>query len=268
VDDNRIQWRTAVADPHTGDDVVVRGYSLLDLIDGVDFVSGVYLVLTGELPDAARKRMLDALLMSAIDHGISPSSAVTRIIAASGVPIQACVAGGLLTLGDVQGGAGEEFARFLTETVERHGPGADWSAVGRDLVVAFRSEKKRIPGYGHPQHPHGDPRAPRLVGLARQLELIGDHVTLALAIEEQIEAQSGRRIALNIDGALGSIMLDIGLHWRHARVLCMISRTCGLSAHAVEEVVRERGWRGIPFDTVTYDGPAPRDLPEQYRVSA
>jgi citrate synthase/citryl-CoA lyase len=103
--------------------------------------------------------------------------------------------------------------------------------------------------------------------MARRLGVAGEHVALALALEAAIEERSGRRIAMNIDGALGSIMLDIGLHWRHARVLCMISRTCGLSAHAVEEAVRERGWRGIPFDTVSYDGPAPRELPDAYRAT-
>jgi citrate synthase len=264
---DRIQWHTAVADPHTGDDVVIRGYSLLGLIDHVDFVSGIYLVLAGELPSPAQRRMLDALLMAAIDHGISPSSAVTRMITASGVPIQASVAGGLLTLGDIHGGAGEEFAQFLTESVAAD-RGRDWSAVARDIVAAHRERKRRIPGYGHPQHPNGDPRAPRLVGIAQRLGVAGEHVALALALEAAIEERSGRRIAMNIDGALGSIMLDIGLHWRHARVLCMISRTCGLSAHAVEEAVRERGWRGIPFDTVSYDGPAPRELPDAYRATS
>lgn len=273
---SRIQWRTAVADPHTGDDVVIRGYSLLDLIDHVDFVSGIYLVLTGELPTEPRRRMLDTMLVSIVDHGISPSSAVTRMISASGVPLQASVAGGLLTFGDIHGGAGEEFARFLAETVaeaEAADGGVDgavdgdWTATADRIVTGHRAAKRRVPGYGHPQHPDGDPRAPRLVGTAIRLGVAGPHVALALALEAAIERVGSRRIPMNIDGALGSIMLDIGLDWRHARAICMISRTCGLAAHAVEETVRERGWRGIPFDTVDYDGPAPRALPDRYATA-
>ncbi|PZF83345.1 citryl-CoA lyase [Jiangella anatolica] len=271
-DSSRIQWRTAVADPHTGDDVVIRGYSLLDLIDHVDFVSGIYLVLTGELPTEPRRRMLDTMLVSIVDHGISPSSAVARMISASGVPLQASVAGGLLTFGDIHGGAGEEFARFLSETVAEVEAGPTtpegWTATAERIVTGHRAAKRRIPGYGHPQHPNGDPRAPRLVGTAARLGVAGPHVALALALEAAIERSGSRRIPMNIDGALGSIMLDIGLDWRHARAVCMIARTCGLAAHAVEETVRERGWRGIPFDTVDYDGPAPRPLPGRYVTAA
>lgn len=260
----RIQWRTAVADPHGGDDVLVRGYSLLELIDRVDFVAAMYLVFTGELPTPPRRRMLDALLVSVIDHGISPSSAVTRLISASGVPIQACVAGGLLTLGDVHGGAGEQFARFVGDTVREHGADAAWDEVAAGVVAGHRAARRRVPGYGHPQHPDGDPRAPRLVATARELGVAGPHVALAVALEQAVENASGRPIPMNIDGAIGSVALDIGLSWQHVRPLCLISRACGLSAHAVEETTRERAWRGIPFDTVAYDGPAARAVPADY----
>jgi len=263
------EWRTAIADTSDHSDIRIRGYSLLDLIEHVDFASAVYLVLVGELPTDGQRRMLDMLLVSAIDHGVAPSAAVSRVISASGVPVQAAVAGGLLTLGDIHGGAGEDYARMLADLVADHGrQRSDWRPVADDVVTGLRAARRRLPGYGHPLHPDGDPRAPRLVGAAHRLGVAGPHIALATALEDALAATSGRRIPLNIDGALGSVMLDLGFSWHHARPLCIISRACGLAAHAIEERTRERGWRGIRVDAVAYDGPPPRTLPDRAAVEA
>ena len=260
------QWRTAIADPH-GDDVVVRGYNLGDLMESTDFVSTMYLVLTDNLPTPPQREMLNMMLVAVIDHGISPSSSVTRTVAASGVPLQACVASGLLTIGDIQGGAGEEFARGLADAVATN-THSSWDALADEIIAERRRAKRRIDGFGHPQHPEGDPRAPRLIGRAQSLGVAGDHVALALALEAALERSIGRRIAMNVDGALGSVMLDLGIGWRHARTLCITSRSVGLAAHAVEEVERERGWRGVPLDTVLYDGEQARAVPAGYLAGA
>jgi citrate synthase len=56
--------------------VAVRGYDIAELMGRVSFGAAVYLILTGELPSPAVARLMDAILVSSIDHGATPPSAL------------------------------------------------------------------------------------------------------------------------------------------------------------------------------------------------
>ena len=255
------RWRTAIANPQV-DRVTVRGYELDDLIGNISFAEMFHLVIRGELPDPAQARMLDAILVAVVEHGISPSTTVTRFLAASGSPLQASVAGGVMTFGDIHGGAGEALARLLeAECDHMEAEGLDADTAADAVVRRFRAERLPTPGFGHPQHPDGDPRPPRLLEIADANGVSGRHVAFVRALERAIERVAGRRIPMNVDGALAAIMLDLGYPWESARAFMFVPRSAGLAAHALEERDREPGWRQIPLSEVTYDGPAPRPLP-------
>jgi citrate synthase len=256
------RWRTAIANPEE-DRVSVRGYELNELVGGITFAEMFHLVLRGELPSPAQARMIDAILVAVVEHGISPSTTVTRFLAASGVPLQASVAGGVMTFGDIHGGAGEALAQLLEaecDRMEAEGLGLDEAAEA--VVARFRAERKPTPGFGHPQHPEGDPRPPRLLEIADETGVSGRHVAFVRALEEAIERVARRRIAMNVDGALAAIILDLGFPWQSARAFMFVPRSLGLSAHALEEREREPGWRQVPLSEVTYDGPDRRPLPD------
>jgi citrate synthase/citryl-CoA lyase len=144
--------------------------------------------------------------------------------------------------------------------VEAKEQGKTMKEKARDMVQKARAEKKRMDGFGHPMHPSGDPRAPKLFEMAKRYEVAGVHVELAEALEGALAESRGRRIPLNIDGASGSILSDLGLSWRFARPILLVSRIVGLASHAVEEINRERGWRSVDKDRIHYDGPAKRDF--------
>lgn len=251
------EWRTSIAEA-TADGVRVRGYDVLrDLAGKVDFAEMVFLLFAGELPTAGQAKMINAVFVCCADHGISPSSTVARFVQAAGVPIQCGVAAGLMTFGDIHAGAGQEFCRNISELVaEARRDGRSLDEVAREFVRS----RKRIDGYGHPQHPDGDPRTAVLFGLAREFGVAGDHIALTLAIEGALAEKAKRAIPANIDAAVGAIVADLGLDWRLARALIAIPRTAGLFAHCFEEMVREPGWRQITLDKIKYDGPAPRTL--------
>jgi citrate synthase/citryl-CoA lyase len=217
--------------------------------------------MKGDLPTVNQARVLNACLVAVIDHGIAPSEIVTRYVAASGVPLQACVAAGLITIGDLHGGAGEAFAKMVQEAVSTaKQQGRSLSGVAEEIVEKARAEKRRLPGYGHPMHPSGDPRAPKLVEIAKRYEVAGAHIELAEEIQAAMARKRGQTIPMNIDGATGSILSDLGLSWRFARPLLLISRSAGLAAHAIEEIEREKGWRSVDADTIVYDGPEKRSI--------
>ena len=59
---------------------------------------------------------------------------------------------------------------------------------------------------------------------------------------------------------MGALGLDMGLDWRLLRALAFVPRSAGLSVHALEEMTREAGWRHVPDEEITYDGPPRRRL--------
>ncbi len=253
-------WRTALA---YGDreGVYIRGYDLKELVQNLSFAESVLLLARGELPGKGEARVLDAIFVSTLDHGIVPSSTITRYLASSGTPIQAAVAGGILSFGDIYGGASEQLAQALAEMAGPVWAGDKQVKEAAEAIVAdFAERGLRIPGYGHALHPDGDPRVATLYDIARAEGVSGIHSEIAFAIEDALEEAKGRRFPMNQDGAMAALGLDLGLDWRLIRALAFVPRSAGLAVHALEERQREPGWRHVPDEKVTYDGPGRRRL--------
>ncbi len=246
------EWRTSIAEA-TPNGVMVRGYDVMeDLVGKIDFASMVYLLFNGELPTPGQAKMINALFVCFADHGISPSTTVGRFLQAAGVPIQAAVAGGVTMFGDIHGGAGQEFCQNLQELVKKAN---NENRSFDDIATEYVQNNKRLDGFGHPQHPEGDPRPPVLFRLAREYGVAGEHIEMTLAMEKALANRAKRKIPVNIDGGIGACVCDLGIDWRLARAFVCIPRTAGLFAHCYEELVREPGWRQIKLDQIQYDGP-------------
>jgi citrate synthase len=245
------RWTTSIS-KSLDEGVQVRGYDVLnDLVGTIDFGQMVYLLFKGELPLGNQGKMINAIFVCVADHGISPSATVTRFVQSAGVPIQCAVAAGIMTLGDIHGGAGEAFCRTVKELVEKaNGENREFSAVATEYVRAH----KIIDGFGHPQHPEGDPRKTVLFRLADEYGISGDHVRMTDELEHALQIRVGRRIPANVDAAIGAIAADLGFDWRLVRSLIAIPRTAGLFAHSFEEMTRERGWRELDPQLLDYDG--------------
>ena len=254
-------WRTAIS-RFSAQSVEIAGYKHEDLIRTLDFAGMLFVLYQQRLPKPAEAKLLNAMLISAIDHSIVASSAVSRIVAASGVPLQASVAAGMLTIGDIHGGAGQELSRRLEEWVGEAGrDSTSLREKAGQIVQALRLAGERLEGYGHPLHPKGDARVDTLISMARELDLMGPHLQIALDISDAIQAASGKSLPLNIDGVIAALASDLGFNWRLGRAFIFVPRAAGLAAHAMEEATRERGWRKIASpEDIEYDGPAPRSL--------
>jgi len=245
-------WKTAIAEARD-DGVKIRGFDLIeDLVGKWDFVDMFYLLIVGRRPTKEQKKVINALFVCCAEHGISPSTTVTRFVQAAGVPIQCAVASGVMMFGDIHGGAGQEFQKQVELLVkERERSGSSFDEIAR----AYVASKTLVAGYGHPQHPSGDPRAPVLFALAESEGVAGDHVNMAKAIEGALSEKVGRDIGANLDAAVGAISADLEIPWEVSRACIVVPRTAGLFAHAYEEMTRERGWRQIPLEEIEYDGP-------------
>lgn len=250
-------WRTEIADVKPND-IKVRGYDLLDLIGNRTFGDVVFLLLSGELPQGNEGRMIDALLVSASEHGLlAPSVDAARFVASGGVPLQAAVASGINAMGEYHAGAVDAGARMLLEAAAIDKPTAE---AGREIVQRYREQKKVLSGYGHKVH-NPDPRTARVMAVAKDLGFYGRFCELGFAIEDATEESFSKRLPMNIDGAMSCIMLQLGLDPGLGKAFYIIGRSAGLVAHAFEELSKEKPYRDIGWENVSYNGPAPRELP-------
>ena len=147
-------WTTAITDiqPHR---VAVKGYDIAQLMGNVSFGAAVYLILRGELPDEKTGRLMDAIVVSSIDHGATPPSALAaRTVASTGATLSASVAAGILAINRYHGGAIEDCARQLAHIAQRCEPSDD---APDEVAGAFLDELKlaggRMSGFGHRVHP-------------------------------------------------------------------------------------------------------------------
>ena len=244
-------WKTALSavEPNK---ILIRGYRVQDLMANCTFGDIIYLTFKGELPAANEGRMIEMIVVSSTDHSfLAPSIDATRFVASGGVPLQASVAAGIISLGDHHGGAIEQCAKLLQDSVQS-------VTAAAEIVSGFRARKQRVPGFGHPWHDR-DPRTLTLIAAAKEWNLAGAHLALAESISNELQ------LPANIDGVISGIISDMGIAWQYGRAFFIIPRVVGLAAHAVEETVRERPFRAIDMKDVAYDGPPERDLPETYR---
>ena len=240
-------WRTALSavEPNK---ILIRGYRVQDLMERCSFGDVIYLTFKGELPTGNEGKMIEMIMVSSTDHSfLAPSIDAARFVASGGVPLQASIAAGVISLGDHHGGAIEQCARMLQESVP-----AGTSAT--EIVAGYKERKQRVPGFGHPWHDR-DPRTLKLMAKAQEWKLAGAHLALIKAISADL------KLPANIDGVISGLISDIGIPWQYGRAFFIIPRVVGLAAHAVEETTRERPFRIVDINDIAYDGPPERDLP-------
>ena len=232
------------------------------MIGKIPFSNVVYLLLKGELPSKEHGQMMDAILTACIDHGVTPpSSMASRVVASGGVPLPTAVAAGVLSIGDAHGGAIEKGAKFLQEGISRmKDESKSTEEMAKILVSESREQKKRILGFGHRIHT-SDPRTRKLFQLAKELNIVGDNVSLSKAIEGELEKSTGRKLPINVDGAIAAIISDMGFDWRLGKSFFLLGRVAGLIAHVYEEQSRFKPMRRIFSVDCEYNGPEESDLP-------
>jgi citrate synthase len=257
-------WQSAIT-AIAPNKILIRGYPLDEMMGRLGFAEAVYLLLMGELPTPAIGKMLNAVLVSSIDHGVTPPSTLAaRNVATSGAPLKDCVAAGILAFGPHHGGDIESCMRFLDGglTHMRSGRTLQESA---DLIVADCVRERQVPpGFGHRYHTR-DPRAARLFQMALELEIEGEHVRLIRVAERALEAHAekfGRPLPVNVDGAIAAICADLGFAYELGNAIFLMSRVPGLIAHAHEERLRQAPMRQIDPTDYDYDGSRDRRLPE------
>lgn len=242
--------------------IIVRGENLVrDLIGSISFTEYTWLLVAGTLPDEKQRRMLDATLVAIAEHGLVPSVQAARMtLAASPEAVQGAVAAGLLGCGSVILGASEAAGAFFRDVrEEKEASGSSTEDAAATMLRRYKEQKRPVPGYGHPLHKGEDPRAVRLLSIARELGVAGIHCEIAKAVEKLIPEIIGKPLVMNVSSAIPCVLLDAGYPLLALKGVPLLARTAGLIGHLLEEQSRPIGFimSHAAAAAIDYDGPAP-----------
>lgn len=239
--DNRVGTEIATS---TVDHIYVRGRSLVDdLMGSIDFTSMVFFHLRSRLPTEGERAVVDACLVGVMEHGLTPSSIAARLIySSSPEAMQAAVAGGLLGAGSAFLGVMEESAKMLQEGADLVRRGETTAEeFARDHLSALLEAGHPVPGFGHHIHRPDDPRTPKLLDIAEQHGVNGEHAEILRTLSRVMDELKGRHVTVNATGAVAAVLSDIGFSHQIVRGFALIGRCAGLVGHIAEEQQRPLG---------------------------
>ena len=199
----------------TRERIVVRGKDLPgEILGHLNLGDMAFLELTGRVPNDRESKLFNAMVVTLVEHGVTPSALAARLTYL-GAPeaMQAAVAAGLCGLGSVFVGSTEGVARMLSENTPE------------EILQKY----KRVPGLGHPLHKPADPRTVRLFEIALETGFYGKYCQAMEALAK------AKNLTLNATGAIGALACELGLDWKAVRGLGVMARAVGLVGHILEE---------------------------------
>jgi citrate synthase len=180
----------------------------------------------GADPSPQALALLDATLVLLADHELNASTFAARVAASTGADVYACIAAALAALTGPRHGGASERVEALALEVER-------PERAEQVIHARLRRGQRIPGFGQPLYPHGDPRTLPLLEAALALAPDAPRVRTLAAIVEVLHTSGRPEPSVDVGIAAVSAALDLpsGL----GPALFAIGRCSGWVAHVLEQ---------------------------------
>lgn len=238
-----MKFKTSITKIKNGKEEI-RGYSIEELIKEQGFVSSIYLLTKGELPGNKEKKMFDAMLTAAIDHGPGTASGMaSRITASAKNSMHTSVASGILAMGDRHGSAIEGAMKFFYDNINTENL--------EQLIKQRKESSNYVPGYGHPELDH-DSRVDTLFEIAKEAGFYGKYCKFSQKVYKELNSQSSAKLPVNIDGGMAAILCDMSFDWKVAKGIFIIARISGLVAQVYEEKKQDEGIKRLDECEVEY----------------
>jgi citrate synthase len=242
---------TAIA-RSTREDVFVRGKSLCrELIGKLTFTEMMFFQVLGRVPSPGETRVVDACLVTLLEHGLTPSALATRLVySSSSEAVQPAIAAGLLAVGNRFVGTMDGCGTLL----ERLVAAPDVHEEARRIAAEHKASGTALPGFGHPQHKPDDPRSIRLFEVAREAGVAGKYVRALEALARAVDETFGKHVTINATGAVAALLGDCGVPREILRGFAVVARCAGLVGHVREEQTKpamraiwEGAERAVPY---------------------
>lgn len=228
--------------------IITRGYNQEDLIEKIRYSDMVFLLLKARLPSIDESKLFNKILVSFCDHGVTPPSTQTaRLITSSGSSLNSAIAGALLSFGHKHAGAIEKTMELYQGSIDSIILTGDHdidnkliASLAIDIFNEYEEKGEKIPGFGHRYHDE-DPRARKMVEMAIKDGMVGNHLKLAISLENLLFER--KNIKLNIDGVNAALLSDLGFSNDLGLGVFIIGRIPGIIAHIHEERMDEEEFR-------------------------
>ena len=221
----------------------------------LDLVSGFLYQLTGERPDPATARALDAYFIVGAEHGLNASTFAARVITSTRSDMASAVVGAIGAMkGPLHGGAPSE----VVEQIHKVGSPERAEAWVRDALA--RGE--RLMGFGHRVYRAYDPRAAALRTVVEAMPTRPDWLALAIAVEDVAlrvlaEKYPDRPLRTNVEFYAAAVLQGVGLTPDLFPATFALARHAGWTAHVIEQASANRLIR----PDALFVGADERDLP-------
>lgn len=226
------------------DSITIRGHDLCrDLMGRMTFTEFFYLLVTGRAPTENQRYFLDLLLIAIAEHGLTPTAVAARMTYdADPQSLQSAVAAGILGCGTVVLGTSELCGKILAEAKARVDAGEDPASAAKAIARATHAAGGKLPGFGHPLHRPVDPRAQRILELAEERNVAGQHVALARAFEAAAAEVWGKPLTMNVSMPIAAVLMDLDFPPGLIKAIPLLARTGGILAHLAEEQANQIGF--------------------------
>jgi citrate synthase len=249
------QSKTTRIAGYDADQITIRGKDLVkELMGKVSFSEMMLLQLTGRAPSRMQVTILDAVLVTIMEHGLVPSAIVTRLTH-YGAPesVQGAIAAGLLGVGDRFAGTASECAVVLEPIAAASR--LKRGALAREVVKSYRKRERPIPGFGHTIHRQIDPRVTRLLQIVKGAGAKGDYLRALAALETAVQKAIGKNLVTNVSAAIAVALGEAGVPAKAVRGIVLTARCAGLAGHVFEESQNPVGaamWTAVT-DAIGYE---------------
>jgi citrate synthase len=240
--------------------IVSRGYDTTELVEqGYGVVDLLFIDFQARIPTLEEEKMLNYILILSLEDGLSMPAVMSRLVGRSKTFLTQACGSAILAFGHAYG-AYAAFGNMLTEYLVRA------KAEGKskeEMAGILVKEKQTGEALGYSNLMLKDPAAKRIFARAEKLGVAGEHIAFMQEIVKAAQALGPEPVDLDLLGATGAAMMDLGFTPEAIWTIIAVTRSYGAGAHFIEEIERE-GFTQLG-ETLTpkedYDGPEDRPVP-------
>jgi len=255
------QWVSEVAYKNVHR-IVARGYDTTELMEeGYGVVDVLFVDYQARIPLIEEEQMLNYVLILALEDGLSPPAAMSRIVARSKTFLTQAAAASILAFGHAYGAYsafGNRLEKYLKKADTEKLSLADAAA---RLVKDWAAKEPESLGVSNLMLK--DPAAKRMIARAEKLGVAGKFIAFMKEIVKAVQKPSQEPVDLDMLGATGAVMMDLGFSAEATWAILAVTRALATGAHYIEEIERLPYWQLGQSLTPKedYDGPADRPVP-------
>ena len=207
---------------HQGQEAFLGNEPHLEVSQKRRFSEMIFWLLSERQPMTSELIVFELILNLSIDHGPdTPSAKATISTTEAGKSIGEAVAAGISQINDVHGGAQELCMGMLYQMIKEK--------ISAETIIAnYLGQKVRVAGFGHRLYTELDPRAELIINTLEKQGMGQEFISASRGLGIQLSKQTGKKLPLNIDGAIAVALCAFGWAPALGKAVFIIARTPGL----------------------------------------